>query len=289
MKLHAIEGNTQRLDGGAMFGNAPKEMWKRWIKPDDKNRIPLACRSLHVETDAGQHILFDVGVGAFFEPKYRERYGVEETEHCLLANLEKQGLSHESIDAIILSHLHFDHAGGLLSAFEAGQESELLFPNATIYTGREHFERARTPRRRERASFIPRIQELLESSGRLVLLDSDSHPDLDGISFSYVNGHTVGSTMSWIDVGGETLIFAADLIPGLAWMHLPITMGYDRFPELVVEEKTETLNELYDVDGYVFFTHDPSVSCARVRKDVKGRFYGDPVDVGSLAQAAYGR
>jgi len=88
MQLHAVEGNTQRLDGGAMFGNAPKELWKRWIEPDEKNRIPLACRSMHLETPDGRHVLFDVGVGAFFEPKYKDRYGVVENQHCLIENLQ---------------------------------------------------------------------------------------------------------------------------------------------------------------------------------------------------------
>src|SRR3982751_2906365 len=108
MKLWSILGNSQRLDGGAMFGNAPRAMWEKWIAPDDGNRIPLACRCLLVEGLNGRNVLFETGIGAFFEPKLRERYGVVEARHVLLDSLTAAGFSHEDIDAVVLSHLHFD-------------------------------------------------------------------------------------------------------------------------------------------------------------------------------------
>src|SRR5690606_30753194 len=112
MKLYAVEGNTQKLDGGAMFGNAPKALWSRWIEPAADNRIPLACRALLVETDDGRNILFEVGIGSFFDKKLKDRYGVDSEEHDLLLHLRSMGLEEGDIDAVVLSHLHFDHAGG---------------------------------------------------------------------------------------------------------------------------------------------------------------------------------
>jgi hypothetical protein len=73
MELFSILGNSQRLDGGAMFGNAPKALWSRWIEPDAENRIPLACRCLMVKDLDGRNVLFETGIGAFFEPALRER------------------------------------------------------------------------------------------------------------------------------------------------------------------------------------------------------------------------
>ena len=99
--LTSIMGNSQRLDGGAMFGNAPKALWTRWIDVDEENRIPLCCRALLVEEPSGKRVLVETGIGAFFEPKMRDRFGVVESEHVLLRSLRERGLGHEDIDVVI--------------------------------------------------------------------------------------------------------------------------------------------------------------------------------------------
>ena len=167
MKAWSIDGNTQRLDGGAMFGNVPRPMWERWVTPDAENRIPLACRALLVELDDGRRVLFETGIGAFFDPKLRQRFGVLEDRHVLLDSLAALGLSDADIDIVVLSHLHFDHAGGLLAAWQDAQAPRLLFPQARFIVGRDHWERAQAPHPRDRASFIPELNALLQASGRL--------------------------------------------------------------------------------------------------------------------------
>ena len=126
MELFSIQGNSQQLDGGAMFGNAPRALWSRWIEPDEQNRIPLACRCLLVKDLDGRNVLFETGIGAFFEPALRERYGVVESRYVLLESLAEAGLTDADIDVVVLSHLHFDHAGGLLAAWEKDQPLRLL-------------------------------------------------------------------------------------------------------------------------------------------------------------------
>ena len=164
MKLWSILGNSQKLDGGAMFGNAPKAMWERWTSVDAGNRIDLACRALLASPLNGKTVLFETGIGAFFESKLRERYGVQEARHVLLDSLGEAGFGHEDIDVVVLSHLHFDHAGGLLAAWEEGQPARLLFPNATYVVGAQHWQRALCPHPRDRASFIPELPGLLQAS-----------------------------------------------------------------------------------------------------------------------------
>ena len=143
-----------------MFGNAPRALWRKWVEPDELNRIPLACRAMLVD-DGDRRILFEAGIGAFFPPQLRDRFGVQEQRHVLLDNLEKAGFSDEEIDCVVLSHLHFDHAGGVLSAYDPETPLRLLFPNATFIVSWDAWHLARHPHARDRKSFIPELPALL--------------------------------------------------------------------------------------------------------------------------------
>lgn len=269
MELWSLIGNSQRLDGGAMFGNAPKALWSRWIATDEQNRIPLACRCLLVKDIDGRNVLFETGIGAFFEPTLRERYGVVEERHVLLDSLAEAGLTHEDIDVVVLSHLHFDHAGGLLASWQEGQAPSLLFPKATFVVGAEHWQRARHPHPRDRASFIPELCDLLENSGRLELVGGEHSRVLgEAVRLSYSDGHTPGLMLA--EVG--KVVFCADLIPGRFWVHLPITMGYDRWPEKLIDEKRGFLDDKLERGVQLFFTHDHDCAMARVTRDERGRY-----------------
>ena len=256
-----------------MFGNAPKAMWEKWIPPDERNRIPLACRCLVVR-DRGRVILLEAGIGAFFEPSLRERYGVVEDRHVLLESLAEVGIRPEDVDIIVLSHLHFDHAGGVLSAWHAGQQPALVFPNAAYVVGAEAWQRAIQPHARDRASFIPGLTDLLSGTGKLELAADDTSELLGaGYLFHRSSGHTPGLLLTEIEMPESPVVFAADLIPGKAWVHLPITMGYDRYPEMLIDEKATLLGELIEKRGRLFFTHDPNIAMGTVAKDDKGRFH----------------
>ena len=280
MKLWSILGNSQQLDGGAMFGNAPRAVWAQWLAPDAQNRIPLACRALLASPLNGKTVLFETGIGAFFEPKLRERYGVVEDRHVLIESLRTAGFEHEDIDVVVLSHLHFDHAGGLLAPWREGEPPELLFPNATFLVSAACWDRARAPHSRDRASFIAELPGLLEASGRLEIVDSTYSKALgETVRFHYSDGHTPGLMLAEI-VGPERIdgdahggvVFCADLIPGRPWVHVPITMGYDRNAELLIDEKREFLEDKLARNVHLFFTHDPECALAQVTRDAKGKF-----------------
>ncbi len=274
MFAYDVMGNSQRLDGGALFGNAPRVLWSRWHAPDELNRIPLACRCLLIQ-DGPRNILLETGIGAFFSPELQTRYGVVELNHVLLDSLAARGLSHEDISTVILSHLHFDHAGGLLDSYRAGAAPRLLFPNAKFVVGKTAFARAEAPHARDRASFIAALPHLLSESGRLVLVD-ESHPEVAELGprfrFHVSSGHTPGMLLTEVVGDGARILFCADLVPGRAWVRSTISMGYDRFPELLLDEKVNLLDQALRDETWLFYTHDPEVAMGRLARDAKGQY-----------------
>ncbi len=276
MQYLPVEGNRQRLDGGAMFGNAPRALWSKWLEPDAEHRVQLATRGLYVPDVDGKAVLFETGVGAFLEPKLAERYGVYEREHILLKSLDALGMSHEDIDVIVLSHLHFDHAGGLFAPYQEGAEAQLLFPNAKFLVSRAAWQRACKPHLRDRASFIPQLPGLVEATGRLELVDAAISPTLgDAVQFHFSDGHTPGLMMSQIGGSGGVL-FCSDLVPGRPWVHLPVSMGYDRCAEQLVDEKRQILEKVVEQELRLCFVHDLECAFARVQVDARGRYSAVP-------------
>lgn len=276
MKLVSIEGNSQRLDGGAMFGNCPRPVWEKWAPPDEKNRITLACRALLVVDEVGgkpRRVLLEAGIGVFFEPKMRERFGVQGDRHVLVDSLAAAGVRPEDIDVVVLSHMHFDHAGGLLTAYAPGQAPALVFPNAAYVVSERAWARALEPHARDRASFIPELQGMIEATGRLEVVSGEESVTLGPrYSFTISEGHTPGLMLTRVESDEGPVTFLGDLVPGVPWVHLPITMGYDRYPELLIDEKKALLERIVAENGWAFFTHDPKVAMARIERETSGKY-----------------
>ncbi len=271
--IWSIDGNTQMLDGGAMFGNVPKALWTRWCTPDAENRIELACRAMLIKEESGRVILFEAGIGVFFPPKLKTRFGIMSQEHELLMGLEKAGFEPEDIDVVVLSHLHFDHVGGLLTAWADGRPYELVFPNASYVVSRGAWSRACQPHARDRASFIPELQPLLKATGRLEIVDDDTSGTLGKeYTLHFSNGHTPGLMLTEVPTMDGPILFCGDLIPGVPWVHLPITMGYDRYPEMIIDEKRTLFEALIRRNARLFFTHDPDIAIGRLSQDAKLRY-----------------
>ncbi len=259
------------LDGGAMFGTVPKVLWEKNIPADDKNRIPMEARALLLKKP-GCNIVIDTGNGSDFTLKYgeklggkfKEMYNIDPNGPSLLNSLKNHGLTPEDIHHVILTHLHFDHAGGATT--ENSGALAATFPNAKYYVQKKNLETAQKPNLREKASYFAANFEPLLNAGSLHLIDGDQKDLLPGVSVLVSNGHTVGQQIVKISDQENTLLYCADVVPTSSHIRLAWVMGYDLNPMLLIEEKQKWLELAANEKWYLYFEHDPFCDAALIEK-----------------------
>lgn len=265
-KLTIINSGYFRLDGGGMFGIIPKPLWQKNNPPDDQNRVKLAARCLLLQRK-GRNILIDTGMGSKWDEKSKIIYAIEQDQVSLDSELHKAELTREDITDVILTHLHFDHAGGATCNINGFIEPS--FPNAKYYVQRQNYEWAINPSDRDRGSYIPSNFQRLKELGVLELINGERDFDSE-ISFIVVNGHTFGQQLIKISDGTNTLLYCCDLLPFISHIHLPYIMGYDLQPLVTLEEKKKLLGKAADENWLLYFEHDPEIAAATVVRTEKG-------------------
>ncbi|NOT34607.1 MAG: MBL fold metallo-hydrolase [Candidatus Eisenbacteria bacterium] len=258
-RAHTLETGTLRLDGGSMFGSVPKPLWSRAHPADERNRIQLSMRCLLLEGH-GRRVLVDTGLGDKFSPKLAEIYAVENESGTLERSLAALSLGVEDITDVILTHLHFDHAGGATRA--AGGTVVPRLPRALYYAQRRNLENARHPNPRERASYMEENFEPLERAGVLRLWDGPGEP-WPGLELFTADGHTRGQQLVRVHGGGVTLYFVADLIPTRSHVRVPFVMGYDVAAIETMQEKRDVLERASRERAWICLEHDPEFALAR--------------------------
>jgi glyoxylase-like metal-dependent hydrolase (beta-lactamase superfamily II) len=257
--IRTLETGFLWLDGGSMFGSVPKPLWSRTNPPDERNRIRLAMRCLLLEGE-GRRILVDDGIGDKFPPKLVDIYRVEHDAHTLERALAALDLTVEDVTDVILTHLHFDHAGG--STRRAGGRLVPRLPRARYHVQRRNLENARQPNPRERASYLPENFEPLVEAGALDLWDGPQTP-WPGLELFTADGHTRGQQLVRVNGPEGVLYFVADLIPTAAHVRIPFVMGYDMAAIETMEEKRALLERAARERAWVCLEHDPEVALAR--------------------------
>lgn len=251
-----------RLDGGCMFGSVPKNLWSKSIASDQENCIPLVCRSL-VLRDGKRTFLIDVGIGDKWSEKLRAIYGIQ------LRPEFASGFEPDAVTDVILTHLHFDHAGGISYRDKSGNLA-LRYPRANVHLQAANWQQAQNPSPKDRASYLPDNIEPLKNAN-LVLCDGvvEIAPD---IVVHRVDGHTPGQ--QWIEIRGDqtSIFFATDLIPTSHHLPLAYHMGYDVCAETLMREKLAFLDRAVAEDVVVAFQHDGVVEAARVSLNDRGQF-----------------
>jgi glyoxylase-like metal-dependent hydrolase (beta-lactamase superfamily II) len=256
--LHTVEAGFLWLDGGSMFGSVPKPLWSRTNPADERNRIRLAMRCVLLRGH-GRTVLVDVGLGDKLPDKLRDIYRVE-PEPSLEHSLSALGVRPADVTDVILTHLHFDHAGG--STRRGANGLEPTFPSARWYLQRRNWDNAHAPNPRERASYMPENYDALETAGVLTLWDGPAQP-WPGIETMTTHGHTRGQQVVRVEGGGQVAYFVADLIPTAAHVRIPYVMGYDMAAIETMEEKRVLLSRAAQERAWIVLDHDPDTALAR--------------------------
>ncbi len=269
VRVRTLDAGRVWLDGGAMFGVVPKPLWSRRIRPDGRNRIPLAMRCLLVEMSEAL-LLVDNGLGNKEGEKFREIYGVENDGRPtrLEDSLRAVGHQPDDVDVVVNTHLHFDHAGGNTLRTEDGRIVP-SFPQARYVIRRGEWDDAHRDNERIKASYLPHNFDPLAESGRLELVEEDVEV-VPGVRLMHTPGHTAHHQSVRVDAGGETALFLADLVPTTAHLPLPWIMGYDLEPLVTLESKRRLLTRAGQERWWLVFEHDPVVACGRAVPDPKG-------------------
>ena len=250
-----------RLDGGSMFGSVPKVLWERKSPADGSNRILLNVNSLLVET-GGQVVFVEAGMGSKFDGKQKEIYALSDRDAA--AGLRKAGFSPEDVDIVILTHLHFDHAGGSTSLNESGDPVP-VFPRARFIVQEEELREAREPHPLAAGSYDTRDFETLIESGQIETVDGDEEV-AQGVFVERTGGHTKGHQVVRLISGGEEALYLGDLVPTAAHLRLNWLMSWDLEPEVVYEERARILADVEKRQVRVFFCHDPEVASSRINR-----------------------
>lgn len=262
-QVETLEFGRFRLDGGAMFGVVPRNLWEKKAPPDEQNRIALAMRCLLLR-DGERTVLVDCGVGDKESARFHEIFALENAGSDVRTELGRRGLAVEDISDLVLTHLHFDHVGGAVTR-QADGRLVPTFPNARIHVQRRQWEWALSPSPRDRASYL---KDNLDPLRELPLVLGDGPGELlPGLGVRIVEGHTPGMQLLQLEGDGDQpgLIYCADLVPTAAHLPPAWVMGYDLQPLKALAEKQALYRDADEGRYWLVFEHDPRHAAARVR------------------------
>jgi glyoxylase-like metal-dependent hydrolase (beta-lactamase superfamily II) len=275
-RVALIQAGTFRSDAGALFGPVPRILWDRLVTEeiDPDHRLLQALNCLLVETPAGR-VLIETGIGERVSDKVREMRGY--LGEPIVPAMAAAGFEPTSIDVVALSHLHFDHAGGLLLA-----TGERAFPRARIVAQRAEWEIALDDNARIVASYDQPEIRLVREWGEQGWVDSDGDDEVEllpGVGVRRTGGHSKGHQAIVVRGSGanaKTLAFFGDL--GMRpWSANPRWVtSFDDFPLDSVEVKGELFARAAADGWLICLSHEPLTPIGRVSPD-RDRYRFDPV------------
>ena len=260
-RVEIIPDTEFHLDGGAMFGVIPRNLWAQVCPPDDQNRIRMNMNCVFVDTGKDK-ILIETGIGEKWGSKQVAMYGIDRKQPLAETLKLKTGIGPEEITIVVNTHLHFDHAGGN-TTFDSLGSAVPTFPNARYFVSRAELEHAENPSERDRASYLSENWEPLRESSQLE--PKESHYEVvPGLRMETWPGHNRSMQCWRLQTKSQTVFGFADLVPMRAHIKLPWIMGYDLYPVETLESKKKLLPQAAREGWYCLFYHDPEAPLCRL-------------------------
>jgi len=240
LELHLLVADRWRADGGLMFGVVPKVLWEKLKPADGNNMIDCACVCLIARMN-GRVIVCETGIGNKLSEKRALQVGLREPE-SLLHHLKRLGIRPEEVDAVVTTHLHWDHAGGLTRRNQEG-EVELTFKKAKHFIQRTEWDFALNPDVRSKPSFVADdFTPLADGNNAVEFLDGDAEV-LPGVHIRHVGGHTPGSQVVLLQSGELACCVTGDLVCQTPHLRVPWTMSADLDALRVLQQKARLFEE----------------------------------------------
>jgi glyoxylase-like metal-dependent hydrolase (beta-lactamase superfamily II) len=258
---YLIQPAKFRLDGGAMFGIIPKPLWERGAPADEYNRIDMALRMLVIQ-EANRLLVVDCGIGDYHPAKFKQRFDIRGEPSPVATALKEIDQTPNDVTDLVISHLHFDHVGGIVQPAPQGDQWVPIFPNATCHLHREHYQYATNNFGRDSGSFhgdkfMPAINHYLKRD-QINWLEGKSGTIIDSPLSSPINFTTsMGHTPFMVHLYDSKVVYLADLIPTSCHIPTPWVMGYDMMPGESCKEKLLVLEFANQRGLTLFFEHDP--------------------------------
>jgi glyoxylase-like metal-dependent hydrolase (beta-lactamase superfamily II) len=251
-QLYCLSDGRWRMDGGSVFGVVPRALWEKHKTPDTQNRIEMATNCLLVRTPDA-NILIEAGIGPKLSDKERNIYSYQR-DPGLPAALESAGLRPEDVDLVVMSHLHFDHCGALVTLGPEGEPS-MVFPRARHVVQRVELEAWRHPDPRSKPSYKPENLDLLEENKRLWIVDGETELG-PGISVRVTGGHTRAHQAVYVSDQEQTVVFTGDFLFMRAFLKVNWVSALDLFPLEAMERKAAFLAEAAREKYLIWFYHE---------------------------------
>lgn len=282
-RIFFLTDGLWRNDGGCMFGVVPRPLWQGQHPPDARNRIRLNLTCpLVVRGD--EAMLIDTGIGNRLSDKEREIFG--HRDGWLIDGLKALGMEPGDVTHVVLSHLHFDHFGGVVRARPSGGFVP-AFPRARHFIQRGEFEIATgAANERLRAAYSHVADCLAPLAGRIELIEGDT-AIVPGVETLVTGGHTAQHQIVTVRDAGQTFVHFADIVPTRSHLRAAWNQAYDLNPLVTMECKERYLEQALLHRWWISFAHDDLIFSARLAREGRRWELVEQVEVpASLAEVS---